>query len=1351
MAASMDPIRLQKLFVQKLSEKFSLNLKDIKKAFGSIDNDGNGLLNLDELSKALTLYLNGVPQDNIEQLVELYDANGDGMISYEEFLYIMRNPKYLEQAKKDMQDDEKRYSEERKENMRELGRERGRLSRYERPSRNVSNHKDDKSAYVGTDSDLGCDANLHYNLPPAPPVQEKARGDRGNRRDRGQQRQQGERDFAPPTVPDSNIQESNMQNSRNNRPDSRASVFSFRDEDNASERETVIDLTNPKQLESRSQAYISSLRALLRQLAAGLRQGGKVGTIQDRLTVSSSKLLDNVGREILIKAFQPYTGASDGRTRTIDAAYAGYVDIAEFSKVLRSFKFPGGGDERQSLRVEVIHFLFCLCEPTDCSTTYDENGQSEPNSATASVADPTVFIDMVLPPHVSPKAFIRSSAGAGGAAARARSSTGDATVTIQTGRDSTAVDSYGKANVGTGPMKAVLVKDQKAEAMPQRFISRRSRTAFATPKDFDASRHGDAEKSSRPPGHDLSQQHVHGLSTHLHSGNVLLSLPTGGVNPNGVRSDPGFIDPAVAVYASASVGVIHDLSTNRQQLFTTHKHEITCIALSHCGTYVATGSSGSKESSVHVWRSASAREHHLTQTHHSNNPESICEVGKGFFERAVCAVSFLCDPHYLCGIGCDDGHTIGIWDIRSPKTYLVRSTCQNGIPPQIRGIKWAPYQEYTQYISKSQRGQCDVACSVGEHHIRLWSFKRPEATDAGGVSHEATLLSRAAVLGTDMMKQVSAAKVFTCVDFAPCADRTSDVLAGGSNGLVYLYRQGRCVAFQNCIKGGITCLQTAGDIVVAGGVAGVVKCMNVRTLAVTMSFRTSFANPTLGVGEVSVQASGTAVSTVARMRGSAGGGASSTPVPVDADFDCGSADVVGLTVCSTGNTGNTTGTSAGGGSKGAQYYALVAGASGRAVKIDFSKAVAARHSSSSQARDMARAKGSSSAPASPSNGVSSLFFYHTGEVWGLTTGKVHSKSTNVPSVSLLATTGDDRRLYVWNPSRRNLVAKAELPAAARAVDFDRSCQFLTVGSQAGSVYVYGMVRKPSNQSSRGAINMSSAASVTSSRISGKSASSSTKGASGSKASSDKCAPHYALQEVAFRKDFREGVSCIKFSPSGDRIAAGSNDDSICLYACHLVHGADSPAGKNGSPVCTLRPLQRLRGHSSYITHLDWSRDSDLLRSTCGAYELLFWNTGTGKQHTGMPTSDLKWASDSCPLGFNMMGIWPAYSDGTDINSVDVGYMQNVRESNQEEKIVVTGDDSALVSIMNYPCVVKHAPRKSYNGHGAHVTNVKWFSAHEDSHSSRCLASIGGRDATLIIWEATATPFSPRAKKYNEAL
>jgi Ca2+-binding EF-hand superfamily protein len=45
--------KLEKLFIQKLSEKFKLTDRDLKKAFGQFDTDGSGVLELSELITAI--------------------------------------------------------------------------------------------------------------------------------------------------------------------------------------------------------------------------------------------------------------------------------------------------------------------------------------------------------------------------------------------------------------------------------------------------------------------------------------------------------------------------------------------------------------------------------------------------------------------------------------------------------------------------------------------------------------------------------------------------------------------------------------------------------------------------------------------------------------------------------------------------------------------------------------------------------------------------------------------------------------------------------------------------------------------------------------------------------------------------------------------------------------------------------------------------------------------------------------------------------------------------------------------------------------------------------------------------
>ena len=68
---------------------------------------------------------------------------------------------------------------------------------------------------------------------------------------------------------------------------------------------------------------------------------------------------------------------------------------------------------------------------------------------------------------------------------------------------------------------------------------------------------------------------------------------------------------------------------------------------------------------------------------------------------------------------------------------------------------------------------------------------------------------------------------------------------------------------------------------------------------------------------------------------------------------------------------------------------------------------------------------------------------------------------------------------------------------------------------------------------------------------------------------------------------------MRYNASGDRLAVGSHDNFIYIY--------------NTSPDGKYKPHGKLKGHSSFITGLDWSVDGDWIRSCCGAYELLFFN------------------------------------------------------------------------------------------------------------------------------------------------
>jgi microtubule-associated protein-like 6 len=195
-----------------------------------------------------------------------------------------------------------------------------------------------------------------------------------------------------------------------------------------------------------------------------------------------------------------------------------------------------------------------------------------------------------------------------------------------------------------------------------------------------------------------------------------------------------------------------------------------------------------------------------------------------------------------------------------------------------------------------------------------------------------------------------------------------------------------------------------------------------------------------------------------------------------------------------------------------------------------------------------------------------------------------------------------------------------------------------------------------------------------------------------------------------KKERREEIADLKFSPDDSKLAVGSHDNFIDIYS--------------------TRDYKRLgicKGHSSFITHLDWSTDSRYLHSNCGAYELLFWEGETGRQQTSGATAlrDEPWASFTLVIGWPVQGIYPQYADGTDVNAVD---RSSKKFGNDEYSLVATADDFGLVKLFRHPCLEKGAEAVIGRGHSSHVTNVRFLP------SDQRIVSTGGDDQCVFQWK-----------------
>ncbi|CAO2604377.1 Echinoderm microtubule-associated protein-like 4, partial [Lemmus lemmus] len=196
--------------------------------------------------------------------------------------------------------------------------------------------------------------------------------------------------------------------------------------------------------------------------------------------------------------------------------------------------------------------------------------------------------------------------------------------------------------------------------------------------------------------------------------------------------------------------------------------------------------------------------------------------------------------------------------------------------------------------------------------------------------------------------------------------------------------------------------------------------------------------------------------------------------------------------------------------------------------------------------------------------------------------------------------------------------------------------------------------------------------------------------------------------VSIHTDGNEQLSVMRYSVDGTLLAVGSHDNFIYLYSVSENARKYSRYGK-----CT--------GHSSYITHLDWSPDNKHIMSNSGDYEILYWDIENGCKliRNRSDCKDIDWTTYTCVLGFQVFGVWPEGSDGTDINAL-------VRSHNR--RVIAVADDFCKVHLFQYPCSKAKAPSHKYSAHSSHVTNVSF--THNDSH----LISTGGKDMSIIQWK-----------------
>jgi len=196
-----------------------------------------------------------------------------------------------------------------------------------------------------------------------------------------------------------------------------------------------------------------------------------------------------------------------------------------------------------------------------------------------------------------------------------------------------------------------------------------------------------------------------------------------------------------------------------------------------------------------------------------------------------------------------------------------------------------------------------------------------------------------------------------------------------------------------------------------------------------------------------------------------------------------------------------------------------------------------------------------------------------------------------------------------------------------------------------------------------------------------------------------------LSQIHEGRDSQESIMDIKFSPDNKTLAVGSYDTNIYMYNV-----------KDGySKRAVVKCCQ------SWITHFDFTVDSQYVQMSDGGHSLLFAECTNGIQiPTPASLKDAQWATVTTPLGWAAQGFWPKNKK----ENVEITSCGKNKDSTQ----ICTTDNYGRLRLWRYPCHREESGHISYRGHSYDAKNVAW-GAHDGF-----VVSLGGRDRCLFQWK-----------------
>ncbi|CAG0886866.1 unnamed protein product [Darwinula stevensoni] len=184
------------------------------------------------------------------------------------------------------------------------------------------------------------------------------------------------------------------------------------------------------------------------------------------------------------------------------------------------------------------------------------------------------------------------------------------------------------------------------------------------------------------------------------------------------------------------------------------------------------------------------------------------------------------------------------------------------------------------------------------------------------------------------------------------------------------------------------------------------------------------------------------------------------------------------------------------------------------------------------------------------------------------------------------------------------------------------------------------------------------------------------------------------------------VSCISFSPDESLLSMGAENGNVYLYK---VDKAEYVFRRSAVIKVSL-PL----------THMDWSTDSQYIRTQSEDAVVIIWDAKRQLKETDQSwTRDISWATHNCTLSYFTYGMWKSINSTGEVSI-------STCDISRSKKLLLAGDADGRLFLFRYPSTDPKAKYHTKKVYTAYISSARFL---QDDN----IIAAGGTDAALMQW------------------